>query len=317
MKIYSDYITKYSKKDTIVYISKFKEAIINAFRDKFNLVEVEPPVVSEANNLYSQKRIITFDNVYDEKIYQIPPFINFSLIKALDIIDAEPNSGVFCYSSVINRDIKQSPSDAISENVLFINVREYIADINYNNIHVKVKEIVDLLNSLPIRKSVGLKIPSVIKFTTVEKLYKSYPTMEEAKLLMQACLRNKLLFVDQSSGSNKYKRSLLDKKLGVYGNTTGTLYIYNAVSNTYLKLLTIYSIPTKDEVEKEIQDLELNNEIKQSILDSIPTINNQLGIEFHLSNYLVYTLQKYTINEIISCPTSLEMSDSQKKDIIM
>ncbi len=68
---------------------------------------------------------------------------------------------------------------------------------------------------------------------------------------------------------------------------------------------------------KEISQLELNNEVTNKILSSGQEANNQIGIEFHLSNFLVYELSKYSINEIVSCPCSLEMSEKLKDDIIM
>ncbi len=317
MKIYSDYTQKYSKKDTLIYISHFKKDILDMFNKMFKLVEIEQQVVSNLNSVYSNQRKITFDNSINEQVYEIPSYINLNLINAVDILCLEPKQGVICYAPTIHRDIEPSPSEANAESIIYLNIREYLANINYDTMYNVTAEIVDALNNLPTRKEVGLKLPKTIKVTSIDKLAKQYPTVDKSKLISQACIRHKLIFVQQTSGNNRRKLSFLERKLGTYGDDTATLYVYNSVSNTPLKLLTIYSIPSKDQTEKTMVEEEFSNEMLSNILKKIPETNNQYGIEFHFSNYLVYTLSKYSINEIVSCPCSLEMNAQRKKDIIM
>ncbi len=317
MKVYSDYVPKYSKKDTLIYISKFKDEIIAMFKRLFNLVEIDQQVVCNVNEVYSSLRKITFDNTYDESIYEIPSYVNLNLIKAIDTLECETNSGVYCYANIIHRDIENTPSQANAENLLLLHVREYIANINFENMEGLTKYIVDALNSLSIRQEVGLKLPSAIKFTSIDKLCKTFPTIKKDKLIEQACLRHKLIFVEQTSGNNKHNLNVIENKLGVYGDIVGTLYVYNSISNTALKLLTMYSVPNKEQLIDQINRKELNVSSLQPLIDKAPNINNQIGFEFHISNYLVYALSKYSINEVVSCPCTIEMSEKLKKDIIL
>ncbi len=317
MKIYSDYIPKYSKKDTLRYISKFKDEIIDALKYHYNLIEINQPVVCKTNEIFSTSRKIAFDNNFDEQIYEVPSFVNFSLINALNTVEAMPGSGVYCYANIIHRDIENTPSQANAENLLLFHVREYIANINFENMEGLTKYIVDALNSLPIRQEVGLKLPSAIKFTSIDKLCKTFPTIKKDKLIEQACLRHKLIFVEQTSGNNKHNLNVIENKLGVYGDIVGTLYVYNSISNTALKLLTMYSVPNKEQLIDQINRKELNVSSLQPLIDKAPNINNQIGFEFHISNYLVYALSKYSINEVVSCPCTIEMSEKLKKDIIL
>ncbi len=317
MKIYSDYSQKYSKKETLLYISHFKQDILNMFHNMYDLVEIDPQIVCDVNSVYSDQRRITFDNSINDKVYEIPPYINLSLINAVDELETEPKHGVLCYAPTIHRDIEHTPSQTNAESIIYINVKDYLADINFDSMHNLAHNIIDSLNNLHTRKKYGLKLPKSMKITSVDKLIKQYPTLDKSKLITEACIRYKLIFVDQTSGNNKRKLSFLEKKPGVYGDTVGTLYVYNSISNSPLKLLTLYSIPSKEQIEKVIQAEEYNNEMLASIYDKMPISNNQYGMEFHISNYLVYALSKYSINEIVSCPCSLEMSSKQKKDIIM
>ena len=317
MKIYSDYIPKYSKKETILYISNFKKDILDMFNKMFDLVEIDQQVVSNLNSVYSNQRRITFDNSMNEQVYEIPSYINLNLINVVDILQLEQNQGVICYAPTIHRDVELSPSQANAESIIYLNAREYLANINYDTMLNVTNQIIDALNNLNTRKEVGLKLPKNMKVTSVDQLLKQYPTVDKSKIISQACIRHKMIFVKQTSGNNKRRISFLDNKLGVYGDTTASLYVYNSVSNTPLKLLTIYSIPSRDQVEKYMVEEEFSNELLSTILSKIPEANNQYGIEFHISNYLVYALSKYSINEIVSCPCSLEMTSQRKKDIIM
>ncbi len=317
MKIYSDYSQKYSKKETILYIAEFKKEILKMFHHLYSLVEIDPQVVCDVNAIYSSQRKITFDNSINEKVYEIPAYINLNLINTLDLLDLEQNQGVICYAPTIHRDIENTPSESNAENVIYLNIREYLANINYGAMHNLTNLIIESLNNLPARKKYGLKLPKNIKFTSVDKLMKQYPTVDKINLINQACIRHKLIFVEQTAGNNKRKISFLDKKIGVYGDIVGTLYVYNSISNTPLKLLTIYSTPSRQDIQNSIETGEFNSEMLASLLEKMPMFNNQYGIEFHISNYLVYTLSKYCINEIVSCPCSIEINTKQKKDIIM
>ena len=83
-------------------------------------------------------------------------------------------------------------------------------------------------------------------------------------------------------------------------------YIYNKISNSVLNLFTIYSIANKNEVIEKIKSANYKLDSFENLITNIPESSDQIGIEFNLTNYLTYVLEKYSVEEVISCPENLE-----------
>ncbi len=313
MKVYSDYIAKYNRQQTLKIISNIKKEIYQMFNDMFKLIDVDAPITCNINEYFSDKRIITFDNNITNRIIELTPYINNYLIKLVKDFELEPGMGVICYHSNLNRDIQVNPNIASYSFSYTLQIKYLLAEINETKINNLAALLIKKLNELKTIQQYGIKIPKKINITTINKLYKQYPLIDKKLLINEVCnkLGNCLIF--QTAGNNKHQISYLENKIGVYGENVCSYYIYNKISNSVLNLFTIYSIANKNEVIEKIKSANYKLDSFENLITNIPESSDQIGIEFNLTNYLTYVLEKYSVEEVISCPENLEWNKEQNK----
>lgn len=298
MKTFSDYNNQYNHEETIRLISKIKHKVISIFENMFNLISIDPKYIIDRNNPNFEPRNIVFDNFETQEIYAINPSMNIFIFQQMNKMHFEINEGLICYNPLIHRDFVISSITSSYEYIFNLHIKQLISEINEENIKKIVINLIDELNKMNITSIKSRPIPK-IKNLSVDSLLKQYPLLKKESILNEACFKYKALLVFGSNGNNKQKFNLIEDKIGVYGETVATLYVYNNINNTVFKLLTIYSTASKSYLMDQIVNNELKADNYGSILNDMPDAANQIGIEFYFSQYLVYILSKFCLDEII------------------
>ncbi|MGL4948619.1 MAG: hypothetical protein ACRC42_04525 [Mycoplasma sp.] len=318
LKVNTDYINKFDKKETLTIMSKFKSKISLLFESEFNLLDVDPEYIIDLNKVPSNNRSITFDNYFENQIFQFTPSINNQLISYVNDYDFTVNSGVMCYAAKFYRDYVYNLNQTSCEFIFYAVWKEFLSEINEKKLITHVENIVSKLNSIAnlVNKSLT-QLSGKMEVTTIDKLIKRYPLIPRDKLIQYANNTHELLLVFGTNGNNKKKWSFLEDKYFVYGDLTATLYCFNKNSNETLKVLTIYVPPSKIQLQSYIKNNNLNQANYSYVLSTLYEDSNTIGIELHFHQLMMHTLEKYSIHEVIKSPCSLDVNTRFKKNYVL
>ncbi|MGL4950411.1 MAG: hypothetical protein ACRC4M_01015 [Mycoplasma sp.] len=318
LKVNTDYINKYNKKETLLINSKFKSKIISFLENEYNLFDVDPEYIIELNKIYTENRPITFDNYFENSIFQFNPYINNQLISYINDYDFSVKTGVMTYATHFYRDYKFNLNQTAYEHLIHCVWKEFLSDINEKKLINHIELICDKFNSIISLIDDSLTtLPNKVHITSIDKLLKQYPLIPKDKLIEYANNQNHLMLVFGVNGNNKKKLSFLEKKLSVYGDLTASLYSFNRVSNESLKLITIYVPPSKGQLEEYIKNNNLNIENFSYALSTLDNDSNIIGLEIHFNQLMMYVMGKYSIHEIVKSPCCLDVGTKFKKNFIL
>lgn len=312
MKIYSDYQVKYNKKKTIELISQYKNDIFSLFNKLFELIEVDPKMVSNVGEIFSKNRLINFDNFQNNSIVEIAPNTNDYLLRMISDLGLNPGEGFITYYPIYHRDFIPSFMNTYYEYIFCVQVKVLFAEATRQYLEQKITELINGLNKLDITINEGLALPNKIKFTSVDKLLKEFPFINKDDLIKTACQHFGLIFVYGVNGNNKKQIQFIEDKILSQGEITGTLYVYDNVNNETIPILTGSIAPTKKELENKILNYKLDPKSFEEMFSYLGDFPNQINIEFFFSKYMVYTLQKFCIHETLSSPNDIDVGSKNK-----
>lgn len=317
MKIDTDYVAKHNKKKTIKLINLYKEGINNIFHDLFKLTYIDSQLVCDYSSLFSNERPISFDNFENGSIYKIVPYSNFFLMKTIYDLNLQPGEGLMTYSPIFNRDYKESLSSTPYEYAFLIQLKLLYTYANSNYMQTIVEEIINAVNDLDVTKKDGTKLPKKIKFISVDKLGKQFPLVPKKDLIKVACQNSSCLFVWGVNGNNENKIKYINDKPSIYGQDVGSLFIYHPINNEVIKLLTISTTPSKEFFAQKAKELKLTEQEIESTSMLLSEHQDQISIEFYFDQYLLFSLQKFSMAEILPTPQNIDIITQDKDKIIM
>lgn len=308
-KVNSDYTCAHSKKETIKIISKFKNKLRIYLENEFNLLEIDPKYIVNLNQIYSKERIISFNNSKENTIYQISPYINNHLIDVINNYDFDVNTGIISYAAIFYRDYKFDLLNAPYEFVMYVYIKDYIAEIDESRIQKLIFDIVNKINDVVDQLDCDLlKIPNKIYFTSIDKLYKEFFSLSATDVIAHASTKYDSMFATGVNGNNHKNISYIEDKFSAYGEITGCLYVFSPINTKTIRLVTISIAPNKTELINKINKNNLNEKDFEYVLATLDGDSSAIGIEINFDQLMMYVMQKYSIHEIVSSPLELNVS---------
>lgn len=319
LKVNTDYTSKYSKRETLEIISKFKAKLMVYLANDLDLLEVDPTFVSELKQLYSSERNLCFDNSKENVIYELTPYINNQLINYLNHYDFTVNSGLMAYAPIFHRDYKFALNITTHEFVLFVQMKVYLSEVNEINLMRYTESIIDkiALTAIQVNKNMLQFSSKDIKFIHIDDLFRQFPLLPTDMLIKVANVKFPLMFVFGTNGNNKKHLHLVENRISAYGELVGTLFAHHPVNNEVLKLLTVSTVPSVKNLEENIEKNNLNKEDFVYALSTLPEDANSLGFELYFSQLMMYLMQKYSIHEVVASPSSLDVNMKFKNDNLL
>lgn len=308
-KVNSDYTCLHSKKETIKIISKFKNKLRVYLENEFNLLEIDPKYIINLNQIYSKERIISFNNSKENTIYQISPYINNQLIDVINNYDFAVNTGIISYAATFCRDYEFDLLNAPYEFIMYVYIKDYIAEINESRIEELAIDITHKINTVIDQLNCNLlKIPEKIYFTSIDKLYKEFFSLSAPDVISHASTKYDSMFAIGVNGNNHKNISYIEDKFSAYGEITGCLYVFSPINTKAIRILTISISPNRSELINKINKHNLNEADFEYALSTLGEDSSAIGIEIHFDQLMMYVMQKYSIHEVVSTPLELNVS---------
>lgn len=295
MKPYNDYVTKYDQNQTIKLKDEINRGIRDILSKEFNLIEIDPKIVTK-NNIDNNERIINFDNFEENDINFLNNNIPWYLSEKIDQLNFKANEGLYSYSFKINRDFIANNTTTNYEFVYFVATKVLVTDNNTNKIVEMVNNLVNKINNLEVIKNFAKPIKK-IKVIDVNSIIKQYKLTKREDLLLEVVLNYESVLIFNSNGNNDKNIKFINDNIS-YGSNVATLFVYDRINNSIIKILTIYNNPNKSYLYDKLDfDVALNNE--NELIKNAKEFSDQIGFEFYISQYLLFCLSKFSIDEII------------------
>ncbi len=313
-KIPAAYHQQHTKKQLIEILDAVRSHLLIDLKSFYKLYAIDAPMVSEPLSGIYNNRCINFDNLKDASLYQYLNYPDLAMIKMVHELDNK--HGVFAYYCCINRDSEYTFVKSPFE-YKFIIERPILLVDGTNNEIIKntASEIIALVNETITQLKIphAIKIPANLKFVTLTKLKKYYPTISTDDALNEYVRKNEsvlLLDIDETF-EHIHTKDIIDFFMN------GSLYVKSNVNNEIIRIASFNLVPTKEQVIERFK-YESNSEDITNLINNNEKLfmnyNDILGIEINFHRLMLYVLQKMHMAEILEVPLSDELKEQFKKN---
>lgn len=310
----SNYKPKINLADTLIYINRYREFLIKLLIAKYNLINIEAPIVADldlnTNNFKLDARLIDFDNKTNYKVYELYNDISLWIKQKMKQFNVKANNGLYTIYKKINRDSKLNNLDSMIQEIIHLEYRP-IEELNnqkgINQLFFELIQSIVGLNEIEIIK--GHKTNKFFqkdkspKFITLKELVHIYPTIDVNKALKDYIRENgpTVLFSPMLETINGTLNVDCYAMTDDY-NLTGILYVYNRTTDQVVPLVKISSRPSQeaayDQTIGVFNDIFEKGIYNKKILKAFDL--KSIGIDIYFSNLMLVCLQKVHLAEVVS-----------------
>lgn len=317
----NNYIPKLSYRETILYIDNFLKNFKKYYQEKFNVIDLELPLLTNINNSVdvssSDLRTINFDNNNNDQIYQL--IYNYNNLINYHIWNCDLNEKeiIFCKYKKIERDLSISPSETMEKNIISIHYVIKEEDRNINYLTSVAKNVVFAINEGIINSK---KIYDVKKIPLIEQIYnildikKRYPLLSHKVAFERFVALKKCVaiynVINEFTNSNitGYK----DADQFDWDNTIGW-YLFDENTQKPIEIFLVTISPNWQIYQKQklIYDsaIENNDFIEKLKSENYPPI---VSIKFNYDALIYLILKKNNINELPFVNNEYNLSEIYK-----
>lgn len=284
-----NYKPKYDLDKTISFINDFNFEFINMLQQKFNIIQVDYPLISQVDNDSMNRYIyrkISFDNA-SSKLPYIINNENFNYFKELENkLNISSNHSLVAKTKLIDRDSKLTNTDSMIKDVLYLYTTQQTTQNEFKDsakslIEFLKNKINILLNTQSLKKyNITDKNVNNINVVNINDIISKRIKKEQYSEYIDMYLNSNgptlILGVDDTS-LNEFNEC--NNKDLTKNNTTASLYIYIPKIKSRIRLLKLHLV-----------DIFVREDVEQ----------RRFLIVFDLSNIYMYLLDKLHIAEVVS-----------------
>lgn len=304
------YKPKVDLKNTIIYSSLFRQALLSQLQNKYKCVNIDPAFIVDnkqsAISYLNGDRIISFDNKANNSICSFNSTQDNYLMLQSNKFKIE---NLISFAPFIKRDAKQSNLDSVINWVVDVELSMPV-NLNMDFFVTLAKEtfymIVNIINTPELKQihTVNNKKINANNFIEVEaqKIESSYPTLSLQEAFNHFCYENEFVIIKNNLKKLKSGKSIEPSVPTAQDNNLSCgLYVYDKINNQPFQLISVCKRPDGKTSYRQLNNtnpLEITNELyDENVFGQERPTNISLVINF--TNLLFYFLDKVHLSEVV------------------